>query len=173
MVQTFIVAPVELLKIRQQLQSAVCGDAAYVGPVQLLRRLLAAEGVRGEAVCVILVRTDTCVSFLTSCKSLQCGLGSGVLLQLLYSSTQLAACDIAEHAGCTGLYRGLGVTMARDTPSHGVYFCTYDAAREALDPGSRARSTSAPAASFAAGARILAGCCGRGMRQHFANVTRL
>jgi Mitochondrial carrier protein len=47
-VQTFIVAPVELLKVRQQLQTAVAGDAAYVGPVQLLRQLLRAEGVRGE-----------------------------------------------------------------------------------------------------------------------------
>lgn len=54
---------------------------------------------------------------------------------------------------CTaGLYRGLGVTLVRDTPSHGVYFCVYDAAREALDPGSRARGSSVPAASFAAGA---------------------
>lgn len=48
-VQTFVVAPVELLKIRQQLQTATRGDTHYIGPLQLLRRLLAAEGIRGEA----------------------------------------------------------------------------------------------------------------------------
>lgn len=47
-VQTFIVAPVELLKIRQQLQTAVAGEATYVGPVRLLRQILRAEGVRGK-----------------------------------------------------------------------------------------------------------------------------
>lgn len=47
-VQTFIVTPVELLKVRQQLQTAVAGDATYVGPVQLLRQIMRAEGVRGE-----------------------------------------------------------------------------------------------------------------------------
>lgn len=49
-VQTFIVAPVEMLKIRQQLQTTVHGDAAYVGPVQLLRQVIRAEGIRGEGV---------------------------------------------------------------------------------------------------------------------------
>lgn len=47
-VQTFIVAPVELLKVRQQLQTAVAGDAAYIGSVRLLRQILRAEGVRGK-----------------------------------------------------------------------------------------------------------------------------
>ncbi len=47
-VQTFIVAPVELLKVRQQLQTAVAGDAGCVGPVRLLRQILRAEGVRGK-----------------------------------------------------------------------------------------------------------------------------
>ena len=46
-VQTFIVAPVELLKVRQQLQTAVAGDAGYVGPVRLLRQIVRAEGIRG------------------------------------------------------------------------------------------------------------------------------
>lgn len=47
-VQTAVVSPVELLKIRQQLQALSPRDAGYIGPLQLLRRLLAAEGVRGE-----------------------------------------------------------------------------------------------------------------------------
>ena len=46
-VQTAVVTPVELLKIRQQLQTACPGQAGYVGPLGLLRSLLAAEGIRG------------------------------------------------------------------------------------------------------------------------------
>ncbi len=53
-----------------------------------------------------------------------------------------------------GLYRGFGVTLVRDTPSHGVYFCVYEAGREALDPGSRSRGTYSAAASFAAGGHL-------------------
>jgi solute carrier family 25 carnitine/acylcarnitine transporter 20/29 len=52
-VQTFIVAPVELLKVRQQLQTAVAGDAGYVGPVWLLRQILRAEGVRAAQDCTV------------------------------------------------------------------------------------------------------------------------
>lgn len=70
---------------------------------------------------------------------------SGVEHRMICRQTLILVCSGA------GLYRGLGVTMVRDTPSHGVYFCVYDAAREALDPGSRARGSSAPAASFTAG----------------------
>ncbi len=46
-VQTAVVTPVELLKIRQQLQTACPGQAGYVGSLRLLRALLATEGIRG------------------------------------------------------------------------------------------------------------------------------
>ena len=54
-----------------------------------------------------------------------------------------------------GLYRGSAVTLARDIPSHGVYFCTYEAARDILDPGSCGRGPSSPTASFVAGVHIV------------------
>lgn len=95
-IQTAVVAPVELLKIRQQLQTVPVGRPGYIGPIRLLRTILAQEGLRG-------------------------------------------------------LYRGGAVTLARDIPSHGVYFCTYDISREAMDPGSRTRGASKPWAGFTAG----------------------
>lgn len=39
--------------------------------------------------------------------------------------------------GIRGLYRGLGITMMRDAPAHGVYFWTYEYMREQLHPGCR------------------------------------
>lgn len=45
--QTALVAPVEMLKIRQQLQTACVGEVGYVGPVRLLRSITAVEGLRG------------------------------------------------------------------------------------------------------------------------------
>jgi hypothetical protein len=45
--QTFISSPVELLKIRLQLQRAKPGSAGYVGAVGMLRRVLTHEGVPG------------------------------------------------------------------------------------------------------------------------------
>ncbi|KIZ07055.1 hypothetical protein MNEG_0905 [Monoraphidium neglectum] len=44
-VQTFISSPVELLKIRLQLQRAKPGAPGYVGPLGMLRRVLKYEGV--------------------------------------------------------------------------------------------------------------------------------
>jgi hypothetical protein len=48
-VQTFISSPVELLKIRLQLQRAKPGAPGYVGPLGMLRRVLKYEGVAGTA----------------------------------------------------------------------------------------------------------------------------
>jgi solute carrier family 25 carnitine/acylcarnitine transporter 20/29 len=47
-VQTVVVTPVDLLKIRLQLQTAARGSPEYVGPAAQLRRVLVAEGLRGE-----------------------------------------------------------------------------------------------------------------------------
>lgn len=47
-VQTAISTPVDLLKIRQQLQIARSGMASYVGPLQLLRQILKTDGIPGE-----------------------------------------------------------------------------------------------------------------------------
>ncbi|CAK0784468.1 hypothetical protein CVIRNUC_007672 [Coccomyxa viridis] len=57
-VQTLISTPVDLLKIRQQLQSAQPGSASYIGPLQLLRSILRAEGLPGlyRGGCITLLR---------------------------------------------------------------------------------------------------------------------
>ncbi|PRW59812.1 mitochondrial arginine transporter BAC2-like [Chlorella sorokiniana] len=47
MVQTVGAVPVELLKVRLQLQTAVRGQPGYVGPLSLLRRIWRTEGLRG------------------------------------------------------------------------------------------------------------------------------
>ena len=48
-----------------------------------------------------------------------------------YSDTQVHMCTLMRvRATCAGLYRGFGVTLVRDTPSHGVYFGIYEVARE-------------------------------------------
>uniref|UniRef100_A0A0E0JFT4 Uncharacterized protein n=1 Tax=Oryza punctata TaxID=4537 RepID=A0A0E0JFT4_ORYPU len=83
--QTLILSPVELVKIRLQLEAAGQkhrrpGD--HHGPVDMARDILRKEGVRG-------------------------------------------------------IYRGLAVTALRDAPAHGVYFWTYEYARERLHPGCR------------------------------------
>ena len=41
------VVPVELLKVRLQLQTAVRGQPGYVGPLSLLRRIRRTEGLPG------------------------------------------------------------------------------------------------------------------------------
>lgn len=46
-VQSFVGAPVDLLKIRLQLQQAMPGSPGYVGPLALLRSILRSEGVAG------------------------------------------------------------------------------------------------------------------------------
>ena len=37
---------------------------------------------------------------------------------------------IIKREGFKGLYRGLGITVLRDAPAHGVYFWTYEYSRE-------------------------------------------
>lgn len=44
---------------------------------------------------------------------------------------------ILRNEGTRGLYRGLSITVLRDAPAHGVYFWTYEYAREQLHPGCR------------------------------------
>ncbi|KAL4421041.1 hypothetical protein ABPG77_007516 [Micractinium sp. CCAP 211/92] len=46
-VQTAVIVPVDLLKIRLQLQTAVRGTPGYVGPLSLLGSILRTEGVAG------------------------------------------------------------------------------------------------------------------------------
>jgi hypothetical protein len=46
-VQTLISTPVDLLKIRQQLQTTKPGMVSHVGPLQLLWRIMATEGWPG------------------------------------------------------------------------------------------------------------------------------
>ncbi|KQK03367.1 mitochondrial arginine transporter BAC2 [Brachypodium distachyon] len=83
------------------------------------------------------------------------GVGTGALQTLILSPVELVkirlqldahrrppgpldmARDILRREGLRGVYRGLAVTALRDAPSHGVYFWTYERAREALHPGCR------------------------------------
>ncbi|KAK3159678.1 hypothetical protein QOZ80_1BG0049710 [Eleusine coracana subsp. coracana] len=85
--QTLILSPVELVKIRLQLEAAghkhtFRRPGAGGGPMATARHILKTEGLRG-------------------------------------------------------VYRGLTVTALRDAPAHGVYFWTYEYARERLHPGCR------------------------------------
>lgn len=44
---------------------------------------------------------------------------------------------ILRKEGVRGIYRGLLITVLRDAPAHGVYFWSYEQAREQLHPGCR------------------------------------
>lgn len=80
--QSLLLTPVELLKIRLQLQNQTNPTRAHSGPIDVARSIFQAQGLRG-------------------------------------------------------IYRGLGITVLRDAPSHGVYFWTYEYVREQLHPGCR------------------------------------
>ncbi|KAK9810913.1 hypothetical protein WJX73_007819 [Symbiochloris irregularis] len=95
-VQTAIITPVDLLKIRMQLQTASQGTPGYVGSLRMLGRVVQKEGLLGA-------------------------------------------------------YRGFGVCLVRDVPSHGVYFGVYEYLRERLEPGSRLKGNKNPTAMFLAG----------------------
>lgn len=83
-IQSLMLSPVELVKIRLQLQRQLHDgpDQANRGPVGVAKNIFRTEGLRG-------------------------------------------------------LYRGLTITMLRDSPSHGFYFWTYEYMREKLHPGCR------------------------------------
>ncbi|TKY48165.1 Mitochondrial arginine transporter BAC2 [Spatholobus suberectus] len=82
--QSMLLSPVELVKIRLQLQNTGQGPSTETqkGPVRVAENIWKREGLRG-------------------------------------------------------IYRGLGITMLRDAPAHGLYFWTYEYAREKLHPGCR------------------------------------
>ncbi|XP_027344647.1 mitochondrial arginine transporter BAC2-like [Abrus precatorius] len=87
------------------------------------------------------------------------GVGTGALQSLLLSPVELVkvrlqlqnqgqttesgkgplrvAKNIWRKEGFRGIYRGLGITVMRDAPSHGLYFWTYEYMRERLHPGCR------------------------------------
>ncbi|KAF7843337.1 mitochondrial arginine transporter BAC2 [Senna tora] len=80
--QSTIVSPVELVKIRLQLQNKGQSKESCKGPLLITRNIWKAEGLRG-------------------------------------------------------IFRGFGITVLRDAPSHGIYFWTYEYVREQLHPGCR------------------------------------
>lgn len=59
--------------------------------------------------------------------------------------------DILTREGLRGMYRGLAVTALRDAPAHGVYFWTYECARERLHPGCRRNGDESLATMLVAG----------------------
>ena len=81
-IQSLLISPVELTKVRLQLQNAGQMTETAKGPLMLAKNIWRKEGLRG-------------------------------------------------------IYRGLGVTVMRDGPSHGLYFWTYEYMREQLHPGCR------------------------------------
>ncbi|KAL7114156.1 hypothetical protein ACP275_04G102500 [Erythranthe tilingii] len=91
-IQSLLLSPVELIKIRLQLQTKPIttnqsygggsGTTTHKGPLDVARSIFRSEGLRG-------------------------------------------------------IYRGLGITVLRDAPAHGVYFWTYEYTRERLHPGCR------------------------------------
>ncbi|KAF7814266.1 mitochondrial arginine transporter BAC2 [Senna tora] len=81
--QSLLLSPVELVKIRLQLQNtAKLTESPQKGPLQVAKTIWRKEGLKG-------------------------------------------------------MYRGLGITVLRDAPSHGFYFWTYEYMREQLHPGCR------------------------------------
>ncbi|MED6144181.1 Mitochondrial arginine transporter bac2 [Stylosanthes scabra] len=52
-----------------------------------------------------------------------------------YKGPIMVAKNVWRKEGIRGIYRGLGITVLRDGPSHGVYFWTYEYMRELLHPG--------------------------------------
>ncbi|XP_028756164.1 mitochondrial arginine transporter BAC2 [Neltuma alba] len=81
-VQSLLLSPVELVKIRLQLQNTGKVTESHKGPSQVAKTIWKKEGLKG-------------------------------------------------------IYRGLGITVLRDAPSHGFYFWTYEYMREQLHPGCR------------------------------------
>ncbi|XP_062008349.1 mitochondrial arginine transporter BAC2-like [Rosa rugosa] len=82
------------------------------------------------------------------------GFGAGALQSLVLSPVELikirlqlqtktqkgpreVAKSIMKAEGLRGLYRGLGITILRDAPAHGLYFWTYEYMREQLHPDCR------------------------------------
>lgn len=80
--QSLLLSPVELIKIRLQLQNTNQSKDSGTSPVKVAKNIWRKEGLRG-------------------------------------------------------IYRGLGITIMRDIPSHGFYFWTYEYMREKLHPGCR------------------------------------
>ncbi len=58
------------------------------------------------------------------------------------------------HGRPAGLYRGVGMTLLRDVPSHGVYFGVYDWTRDVLEPGCRASGHQSYTSALIAGAYV-------------------
>ncbi|KAK7255365.1 hypothetical protein RIF29_28774 [Crotalaria pallida] len=54
-----------------------------------------------------------------------------------YKGVMRVTKDIWNKEGLRGMFRGLRITMIRDSPSHGLYFWTYEYMREQLHPGCR------------------------------------
>ncbi|KAD4585275.1 hypothetical protein E3N88_22876 [Mikania micrantha] len=81
-IQSLVITPIELVKIRLQLENQTTPKQTKNGPSSLAKHIIRTEGFKG-------------------------------------------------------MFRGLTVTVIRDAPSYGVYFWTYEYAREKLHPGCR------------------------------------
>lgn len=65
--------------------------------------------------------------------------------QPLYKGPVHACTSIVKKYGVfSGLYRGMGVTLWRETPAFGMYFATYDAIKERVERGLAERDAAHP-----------------------------
>ncbi|GBF97772.1 mitochondrial arginine transporter [Raphidocelis subcapitata] len=97
-VQTFISSPVELLKIRLQLQRARPGAADYVGPLGMLRRVVAQEGAAGllRGCGVTLLRDTPSYGFYFVIYAAACSGLEPLAARLARGGAGTAACSAAE-----------------------------------------------------------------------------
>lgn len=156
-VQTLISTPVDLLKIRQQLQLVPPGSPLYVGPLQLLRHIIRHEGLPGDYVIMTVANLKHAIPLRLHAPQIDCLPYLHLSSQkrstpLLHAHHSVHVCHKPMHEGLhkhvtpeevslwlhSGLYRGAGITLLRDVPAHAIYFTSYEACHELFAPGSRA-----------------------------------
>ena len=130
-----IVTPVDLCKIRLQLQTAVRGAPGYTSPLALLASILRTEGLPGEPPCACcqLMGSIAVLWYRTGKPKWQLALRcTPACRSPARPPARLPACARLRQAGQVGagLYRGTVITFIRDFPSHGVYFAVYEGSRQ-------------------------------------------
>lgn len=113
-IQSLILSPVELVKIRLQLQNATHEKAqqanAHRGPVSVAAQR---ANIHSGSVSLATQLANT------------------------HKGPVSVVRSIVRTEGLKGIYRGLTITVLRDAPAHCVYFSTYEYMREKLHPGCR------------------------------------
>eukprot|EP00897_Mesotaenium_endlicherianum_P009939 jgi/Mesen1/8974/ME000056S08375 len=180
--QTLILTPVDLVKIQLQLRTGKVGTPKLRGSVNAIRSGVQElrSSVKGVAFSRAASSLDAmggkpgtgqvssatpAVAARGAAQQAPAGAGSvgtGGALGGAQGGPIRVVRGILQREGVRGLYRGLGVTVLRDAPSHGVYFATYEWMREMLHPGCRGSGnegmTTMLVAGGTAGAASWLGC---------------